>query len=206
MPIPEQHWNPETVELPTGLATEAAAGARFLLARLAADVTLQQLQPEVATSWAVYMLATAEHETWRSFAPVEEVGKGQGKPYGVALRTVVENGNYQQNVYYGRGYVQLTWQANYARIGTAIGLGRQLVEHPELALQPETAYAVMSYGMAHGAFTGVGLPRYLNATSKDYVNARRVINGVDCAQQIAELAVAWELRLSTGQPALQAAA
>jgi hypothetical protein len=41
---------------------------------------------------------------------------------------------------------------------------------------------------------------------KDYVQARRVVNGLDCAAEIAELATAWEARLRAAvAPAAQAA-
>ncbi len=41
--------------------------------------------------------------------------------------------------------------------------------------------------MTAGLFTGVGLPRYFNATTDDPVNARRIINGMDRAWEIAQI-------------------
>jgi hypothetical protein len=189
----DSHFDPATVLLPTGLAVEAVSGVQYLLTRMSHDAGLQAAEAGVA--WAAYMLATVEHETWSRFAPVEEEGRGEGKRYGVSLRTVCADGTVRQNAYYGRGYVQLTWQANYARLGNALGLGRSLVERPELALDPDIAYSILSFGMTRGAFTGKSLGCYLTASSRDYVQARRIINGLDCAQEIAELAVHWEKRL-----------
>src|SRR5262249_54746395 len=56
---------------------------------------------------AAYIFATAWHETGFTCQPIAEYGQGAGKPYGVPA------GPYGQ-VYYGRGFVQLTWYDNYA--------------------------------------------------------------------------------------------
>jgi hypothetical protein len=197
------------VQLPSGLKLGAQAGARFLLAKIAADAAITAAPCGVA--WAAYMLATVEHETARSFVPVEEIGRGEGKPYGVVLQVACAcemTGNnramrlgkaaqntLRQNVYYGRGYVQLTWQSNYSRLGQALGMGRLLMEQPEVALQPEIAYEILSYGMTRGAFTGKRLGNYLNTGGENFVEARRIVNGLDAAEEIAALATAWEARL-----------
>ncbi len=114
--------------------------------------------------WLAYMLATPFVETDRTMQPIEEYGKGAGRAYGVAVKG---------QVYYGRGYVALT--------------GADLVGHPELALEPRLAALIMFEGMKGGLFTGVGLPRYFNATVDDPVNARRIINGTDRAEEIAAI-------------------
>lgn len=44
----------------------------------------------------------------------------------------------------GRGYIQLTGRANYQRYSAALGLGRQLVDHPELANDPAIAGQLLS--------------------------------------------------------------
>jgi len=77
--------------------------------------------------------------------------------------------------YYGRGYVPLAWAANYDRLGTAIG--QPLLAQPDLALQPDIAYQIMSYGMMHGSFTGTAILKYINAKTTDYVGARKVTCG-----------------------------
>lgn len=43
----------------------------------------------------------------------------------------------------------------------------------------------MTYGMYSGIFTGKKITAYINKAKSDYVNARRVINGVDKAEVIA---------------------
>lgn len=124
--------------------------------------------------WLAYMLATAKWETAHTMKPIEEYGKGEGRPYGVSIKG---------QVYYGRGYVQLTWATNYAKMAALTGA--DLVNHPELALDPKIAALIMFDGMRDGLFTGVGLPRYFNDHTDDPVNARRVINGTDHAADIA---------------------
>ena len=130
------------------------------------------------------MLATVKHECANTWRPIEEYGKGQGRPYGQPTVVTDQNGTQYTNTYYGRGFVQLTWRMNYDKMGQALGLANGLVLHPEHALEPITAYRIMSYGMRHGSFTGKGLPSYIQEDACDYLNARRIINGLDQADRI----------------------
>ena len=126
--------------------------------------------------WLAYMLATAKWETAHTMHPIEEYGHGAGQPYG-------QPDPVTGKIYYGRGYVQLTWETNYQKMAALTGA--DLVYHPELALDPKIAAQIMFDGMKGGMFTGVGLPKYFNATTDDPVDARRIINGTDHAEDIA---------------------
>jgi hypothetical protein len=148
--------------------------------------------------WAAYMLATVRLECAGRWLPVEEFGKGKGRPYGVPVPVVDSDGTTFVNTYYGRGYVQLTWKANYQTMGQALGLGNLLVLHPEHALEQQTAYKIMSLGMRQGRFTGKKLGDYINDTTCDYFNARRIINGVDQAATIQGYAQEFESLLDNG--------
>jgi len=64
-------------------------------------------------------------------------------------------------------------------------VGVDLVANPEQALDPDIAYTVMSYGLFNGSFTGRKLGTYVKSGTTDYVNARRVVNGLDKAELIA---------------------
>jgi len=128
--------------------------------------------------WLAYMLATAKWETAHTMHPVEEYGHGAGQPYGVPDPVTGQ-------IYYGRGYVQLTWKTNYQKMAALTGA--DLVNVPALALDPKLAALIMFDGMKGGLFTGVGLPRYFDATHDDPVNARRIINGTDHADDIARI-------------------
>lgn len=138
--------------------------------------------------WLAYMLATSYHETARTMQPIEEYGKGRGKPYGQKLRHDRKPYTFPDKLYYGRGDVQLTWYENYEAMGKLLGI--PLLEQPELALVPEISAKIMIEGMTRGKsnrgdFTGVSLENYFNATKDDPVHARRIINGLDKANLIA---------------------
>lgn len=138
--------------------------------------------------WLAYMLATSYHETAHTMQPIEEYGKGRGKPYGQKIRHDRKPYTHPDKIYYGRGDVQLTWYENYEAMGKLLGI--HLLEQPELALNPEISAKIMIEGMTKGKsnrgdFTGVSLETYFNATKDDPVHARRVINGLDKANLIA---------------------
>jgi hypothetical protein len=146
--------------------------------------------------WLAYMLATAFHETAATMRPIEEYGKGAGRPYGLPT------GPYKQR-YFGRGYVQITWEANYKKAQDKLGI--PLHSHPELALEPKHAAGIMIRGMTEGWFTGKKLSDYnvtlLTAPPKhsfDYVGARRIINGTDKASLIAGYAQKFEAAIKAG--------
>ena len=120
-------------------------------------------------SWLAYELATVKHETANTFKPIREIGRGVGRPYGKATT----NGH----VYYGRGYVQLTWWYNYKTIGDKIGV--DLYNNPDLALQPDIAVKIMNEGMKYGIFTGKKFADYLTEHGNDWISARKIINGTD---------------------------
>ena len=96
--------------------------------------------------------------------------------------------------YYGRGYVQLTWWANYAKAGAALNLGLNLLKDPDKVMEPETAYALMSHGMrtGQGFANGHKLADYFSGARRDYVGARHMVNGHDHAAEIAALAEKFE--------------
>jgi putative chitinase len=137
--------------------------------------------------WLAYMLATAHHETGATMQPIEEFGKGKGRPYGQNLK-MDKKTRYTDttNLFYGRGYVQLTWYDNYQKAGKK--LGQNFIQHPELVMTPVNASEIMFFGMTEGWFTGKKLSNYFNPTTEDWVNARRIINGLDKATLIANYA------------------
>ena len=132
--------------------------------------------------WLAYLLATTYHETALTMQPIAEYGKGKGKPYGVP------DGPYNQ-VYYGRGFVQLTWYQNYDKQDKKLKLNGQLVKVADTALDLQIATAVIFGGMQDGDFTGVGLGKYINDSQTDYYNARKIVNGLDQASTIQGYAV-----------------
>lgn len=72
----------------------------------------------------------------------------------------------------GRGFVQLTGRANYRQHGAAIGLGNQLIEHPELANQPDIAAKLLA------SFLKDTEQKIRNALKAgDLKKARKLVNG-----------------------------
>ena len=122
-----------------------------------------------------YMLATTFHETAQRCWPITEYGS----------QDYLENKKYWP--YIGRGFVQLTWDYNYEKASQELGLidKRYLIDYPDLALDSLIATRILFKGMAQGWFTGKELGDYFNDDRDDPVNARQVINGNDCDDQIA---------------------
>lgn len=166
------------------LKPSARGGLDALLAAVEADPDVSDVR------WLAYMFATVKHECAGTWLPIEEYGKGKGRKYGVPVTVTDPQGRQFTNVYYGRGYVQLTWDYNYRGMGNA--LNNRLLYEPELALNADVAYRIMSHGMRRGSFTGRKLADYINAEKTDYVNARKIINGLDKAELIAGYAVKLE--------------
>lgn len=139
------------------------------------------------------MLATAYHETARTMQPIEEYGKGRKYDYGKRLKMSRQPYSDTLAIFYGRGYVQLTWYENYDKAGRKLGI--DLLNKPELALDAAIAARIMREGMLDGWFTGKKLANYVGLRTANYVGARYIINGRDKAEQIAAQAVVFELAL-----------
>jgi len=147
---------------------------------------------------AAYALATAWHETASTMQPVIEA-------YWKTEAWRKKNLRYYP--WYGRGYVQITWEPNYAkadREAAAAGLIKpgELLANPALALRPDISAFIMRRGMEEGWFTGKKLSDYLPiagvATRTMYMRARRIINGIDKSDLVEDYAQAFERALDEG--------
>lgn len=117
--------------------------------------------------WLAYMLATTYWETAHTMQPIREMG---GEAY---LRS---------KKYYpwvGEGLVQVTWEANHRKYGAT---------KPGQLMQWPIALKALFDGMIEGHFTNKKLSHYFGPGVSDWVNARRIINGIDRAQEIAAIA------------------
>jgi predicted chitinase len=134
--------------------------------------------PDKDDRWLAYMLATAHHETNMTMQPVKEA-------YWVPNQDAFMKKTHPEYYpYYGRGYVQLTWKANYEKAGKKLGI--DLVNNPGLAMAVNNASEIMFTGMTEGWFTGKKLADYFKSATEDWINARRIINGLDKANLVAE--------------------
>jgi predicted chitinase len=135
-----------------------------------------------------YILATVFHECAKTMQPITEFGKGAGHDYGKKLKMGGGPGKRipygtPDEIYYGRGYVQLTWYENYENMGRLLHI--DLLNNPDMALQPQVAAAILIKGMTGGLFTGRSLGDFITDERTDWVNARKIINGLDHAELIA---------------------
>lgn len=107
----------------------------------------------------LYAFSTINVET-SSFKPIPEWGKGEER-----YRTSTGD-------YYGRGFVQLTWESNYRKAGKALGI--DLVHNPDLALDPEVAAKIFAWFLTAGNHED----RIRDALNGgDLAAARAVVNG-----------------------------
>lgn len=127
-----------------------------------------------------YYLATAYWETNQTMQPVKEA-------YWLSEEWRRKNLRYYP--WYGRGYVQLTWEDNYKKESQPDRTGIDLVsgENREKVLEPETAAQILFVGMEHGDFGGGGMTKYFGGDKEDPVDARHLVNGIDHAQEIADI-------------------
>lgn len=205
-PPPPARWKIDRKKFFQGYAAAFSRLDRRQTAGLNALLTAAERDPALTDlRWLAYMLATVQHECAGTWRPIEEYGKGRGRPYGRPVVVTDPQGKKHRNVYFGRGYVQLTWKQNYQRMGKL--LKSRLLYDPSLALRPAIAYKIMSLGMRRGLFTGKKLGDYIRGAKTDYVNARRIINALDRAQKIARNARKLEklLRRSAGRVSARSA-
>jgi predicted chitinase len=155
------------------------------------DAVLNEWEAEGLTDqrWLAYMLATDYHETGKTMQPIREAYAESDEQAISILESSYKRGRLPWvktpywrkdeagHSWFGRGLVQLTHRANYEKFG--------LADHPEKALEMPTAVKVMFVGMRNGMFSGKKLSDYFHGDTADWVNARRIINGVDRANDIA---------------------
>lgn len=155
----------------------------FLLSKFEADPIWKRVHH------IAYALATIKHETADTFRPITEYG---GKKYFDKYdtgRLAKRLGNTPEAdkdgyLFRGRGYVQLTGRRNYRLF--------EIEDNPDRALEPETAFLIMTTGMFAGVYTGKAFKHFIHAQKVNYVKARAIINGDDDADLIATYAHTFE--------------
>lgn len=144
------------------------------------DLFLANIDYFTIEQWA-YVFATTFHETAFTFEPVKEA---------FHLSETWRKNNLRYYPWYGRGYVQTTWEINYKKDEDRTGI--PFTKNPDLALVPDHAFCTMIYNMKHGRYTGKELGYYINERRKAYVYARYVVNGRDKRYTIASYAETFE--------------
>lgn len=150
---------------------------------------------KVALQSTAYILATAYWESDKTMQPVREAYRKDEK---------WRKKNLRYYPWYGRGLVQTTWEDNYRKVAVAMGLPEDtFLKNPDLLLKWEYALPALFVGMKTGLYTGKKLVDYIDDVDesdtedfREYVNARRIVNGTDKAETIANLALVFEHALT----------
>lgn len=156
----------------TGLTKGQVEGMEHILEYWTAkhsDITLDQM---------AYILATIYWETAHRMVPVKEAG---GERY---LRSK------KYWPYYGVGLVQVTWRSNWKQWG---------ITTAEDGLSWPIALRATFEGMSQGRFTGAKLKDFIGNGRRDFIGARRIINGTDRAKEIAAIAEKFRTALREAQ-------
>jgi len=160
------------------------------------------VDPQLADKQMILMaLATIRAET-ASFAPISE---GQsyfntspgGRPFDLYdHRADLGNlGPPDGERFRGRGFIQLTGRFNYSLHSAAIGMGRQLIDDPELANDPAIAARLLASFLKHHE------DRIRTAlTADDLREARRLVNGGSNGLEAFEAAYRTGLTLVPSEP------
>lgn len=155
---------------------------------------------EAPEAQAAYILATAYWESARTFQPVREGLAKTDEEARAVVQKLYDEGRIRTNYalsapngqsFYGRGYVQLTWEKNYRAIGDhLIGDAELFYNDPDLVMRPDLAAIILTRGMMDGVFSedGQRLNDFINRDKVDYLHARQTVNRMDRAETIAEWA------------------
>lgn len=153
---------------------------------------------EAPLQQSAYILATAYWESGLTFQPVREgLAKTDQEARAYVFKLFEEDKikiNYAEpakngQAFYGRGYVQLTWEKNYRAIGDhLIGDSALFYRKPDLVMRPDLAAIIMVRGMLDGIFTDHKLADHITRDRCDYLCARQTVNRMDRAEKIADWA------------------
>lgn len=125
-----------------------------------------------------YIIITA----WYESAKLQEMKERRASKTKNPALYLLQN-RYWYTGYWGRGFVQVTWEENYRKIGELLKI--DLVRNPSLMLDNHIAAEALVLGMKLGTYTGRKLCDYFNESRTDWVNARRIVNGLDRAKELA---------------------
>lgn len=165
------------------------------------------------------VLATAKWESAHTMQPVKETGTAKvpqpsdelviarlNKAYAAGKLPWVKK-PYWKDGWFGRGLVQLTHEFNYKgplRNAVNLKFGVDIYTDRDATLRLDVAAFILVWGMVHGVFTGQSLNAVIDDLDesdvedyKEFLAARKIINGTDHAADIAKLALAFEACINT---------
>lgn len=167
-----------------------------------------------------YTFATAARETGWQFRPVKETQKpSEDSITNTQVKTRLTRSwkdgklpwvkkDYWSGGWFGRGLVQLTHEANYkgpARKAVLEAFGVDIHKDPDLLLRMDISVFILIKGSLEGWFTGAAFTKFIDDLDEDdeedyreFLAARRTINGQDAAEEIARTALVFEQALKEG--------
>lgn len=154
---PYRYWTPAAIAEATG-CKEAAVREHWPIIEAALERFGINDRPVQMAA-----IATVAIETASTFQPVREA---------FWLDEAWRQANLRYYPFYGRGYIQLTWESNYRKYGDALGI--DLVNAPDRALEPLIAADNLArYFNEHGG--GSLIPQA--ARGGDWREVRRLVQG-----------------------------
>lgn len=154
-------------------------------------------RPELSDErWLAYMFATIWLETDRTMQAIIEYGN---RAYFTRMYDITGSrphvardlGNVRPGdgaKFAGRGKPMITGRRNYARATQEVGvhIGLDFEQNPAAVLHGRNSDLIMFSGMIKGWFTGKKLSDYFHGDLEDPIGARRIVNGTDRAEEIAD--------------------
>jgi putative chitinase len=140
-----------------------------------------------------YFFASVHHETGGRMVPVRETYATSAKQAIARLDAAFKAGRlksvrtpYWRDGWFGRGRIQVTHKENYEYAEKETGIA--LTKNPDLLLQSDLDCRVSIPGTFDGWWTRGKhkISDYFNLVTNDAVGARRIVNGTDKAQHIAD--------------------
>ena len=153
-----------------------------------------------------YLLATAYHETWGQMQPVIETQSPRdiARPTVETAKRRLDNAfaagklagvrtPYWRDGWLGRGFVQVTHKVNYENVRAMTGI--DVVAAPERLFELEFSARVLVQGCLNGWWTGWKLRDF-----STYREMRKVVNGTDRAEDIANYAAIFQTAIDNADP------
>lgn len=193
----------DTIRKSIALTSENVKGFDFILGKAS--------EYQVSLNHLAYILATTYWETAHTMQPVREAYWLDKPDVARGDRIRAANATIKRYFpFYGRGYVQLTWDYNYVKatkyFRDVLKLDVDFVANPDLVMHPEYAVIILFVGMKEGWFTGKSLFDYIDGIDepdaedlREFINARRIINGTDKQTEIGKLALIFERGLKAAR-------
>jgi len=162
--------------------------------------------PKDDDRWLAYMLATTHHETGRTMQPVRETFattdddavKRLEKAWIAGKLPWVKTPYWRRDAdgksWFGRGFVQLTHRTNYQKVGAVINV--DFITNPDRAMDLDAALKVLFVGMRSGLFTSAKLSDFFSTSKETWVQARKIINGLESADLVAGYAKTYYAAIS----------